>query len=632
MPTPTLPPVPPTMSSPPRQGPHLSTAVRALLFGLVYFMGAELGHFLSFAGNFATFWPPSGIYLVALLLTARRHWPLMIAVAICANLTSDVLVHGQKPWISLGFSLTNTVEAVFGAWMMLRFVAASFTLTSLMEVIQFTSLTAIISSAAGATLGATVNLLAFENVDFGTTWRIWWVADVLGVIIFAPFTTTLISIISPDSGVSREGQPSRFGEATVVFSLLILLAQFVLGHEIHPYAFLIYPMLIWIALKFELGTLSLANLVLTLIAIWNTKLGRGPFSGEGTVADQVLLLQSFLSVSAASSMVLAAVVAVRRRATEAVQEKEDRYRDLLENVNDLVHSVAPDGRILYANRAWLVTLGYAEQELSQLSIFDVIHPAERQASRERLLQILGGEPIDHWESRFLTKSGRTIIVEGSSNCRIEHGKAIATRSICKDITKRREHEHDLHGYRLQLEEANSRLMLLATTDSLTGLQNRRGFQSRMAEEVDRSRRYDTQLSLLLLDIDHFKQFNDTFGHPAGDEILKRVSGILEQTARSSDFVSRFGGEEFAIIMPNADESTALILAERFREAVHREYWKDRRITISVGAATFVLGFPLEEECSDGMALIKAADEALYFSKQAGRNRSHHAASLRHVEV
>jgi diguanylate cyclase (GGDEF)-like protein len=183
-----------------------------------------------------------------------------------------------------------------------------------------------------------------------------------------------------------------------------------------------------------------------------------------------------------------------------------------------------------------------------------------------------------------------------------------------------------------LEEANSRLMLLATTDSLTGLQNRRGFQSRMAEEVDRSRRYDTQLSLLLLDIDHFKQFNDTFGHPAGDEILKRVSGILEQTARSSDFVSRFGGEEFAIIMPNADESTALILAERFREAVHREYWKDRRITISVGAATFVLGFPLEEECSDGMALIKAADEALYFSKQAGRNRSHHAASLRHVEV
>lgn len=617
------------VSSTPRCGTCIQVALRATIFGLVYLLGAELGQFLSFAGNFATFWPPSGIYLVALLLTDRRAWPVVIFASLCANLTSDVLLHGQKPWVSTGFWLANTTEALLGAWVMCRFVSATFTLASLKEAIQLVSLAAVVSSTVGATLGTVVNVLAFDDVIFSTTWRIWWVSDVLGVIIFAPVTLTLLSL---NGSVCQEGQNCRFGESTVVFALLIVLAQFVLGHQIRPYAFLIYPMLMWIALQFEMGTLSLANLVLTLIAIWNTKLGHGPFVGDRSIEEQILLLQSFLGVSAASSMILAAVVAERRRTTEAVQENEERYRDLLENVNDLVHSVSPEGRILYANRAWQMTLGYSEHELARLSIFDIIDPAEHAVSFERLQQILSGERVDHWEARLLTKSGRTIIVEGSSNCRMENGKAIATRSIFRDITKRREHECELDNYRCRLEEANSRLLLLATTDSLTSLQNRRGFQSRMSEEVERAQRYDTHLSLLLLDIDHFKQFNDTFGHPAGDEILKRVSFLLEQTARSSDFVARFGGEEFAIIMPNADESTALALAERLRETIHREHWKDRRISVSVGAATLSPGFPVERECSDGSSLIKAADEALYFSKQEGRNRSHHAIALRHIEA
>ncbi|MDB5391356.1 MAG: domain S-box-containing protein/diguanylate cyclase protein [Planctomycetaceae bacterium] len=612
-----------------RQGSYLPTAVRASVFGLLYVLGAELGHFLSFPDHFATFWPPSGIYLIALLLTERRLWPVVVLVAMCANLTSDIMFHGQQLWVSLGFWMTNSAEALFGAWLMHRFVSNSFTLTSLKEVIHLTSLAAVISSALGAVFGATVISLAFQNVDFGTTWRIWCVSDVLGVIIFAPFTTTLISLGGPASG---ERQHSRFGEATFVFSLLIMLSQFVLGNQIHPYAFLIYPMLIWIALQFEMGTLSLANLVLTFIAIWNTKQGRGPFVGDDSIADQVLLLQSFLSVSAASSMVLAAVVAERRRTTEAVQENEDRYRDLLENINDLVHSVSPEGQILYANRAWRLAIGYQEQDLKQLSIFELIHPHEHSTYRDKHRRILSGERVDHWESRLVTKSGQIIIVEGSCNCRIENGKAVATRSIFRDITKRREHERELESSRKQLVEANSRLLLLATTDSLTSLQNRRGFESRMVEEVERAQRYDSSLSLLMLDIDHFKQFNDTFGHPAGDEILKRVSAILEQTVRASDFVSRFGGEEFAIILPNADEATATLLAERLREAIYREHWKDRRITASIGVATLTAGFPIGDDCNDGTMLLKAADEALYFSKQKGRNRSHHAKALRHIEV
>ncbi|HEX4932363.1 MAG TPA: GGDEF domain-containing protein, partial [Gemmatimonadaceae bacterium] len=165
-----------------------------------------------------------------------------------------------------------------------------------------------------------------------------------------------------------------------------------------------------------------------------------------------------------------------------------------------------------------------------------------------------------------------------------------------------------------LIEANARLAALASHDALTGLKNRRAFEERMVEELARIRRTRQPVTLLLLDIDHFKLFNDSFGHPRGDEVLRDVARLLSRTIRDTDVAARYGGEEFAIILPNTDAEGAHEMGERLRRAIEEAPWAERAITISVGAATAVTqGANLTE-------LLEQADRALYRSKQGGRNR------------
>ena len=174
---------------------------------------------------------------------------------------------------------------------------------------------------------------------------------------------------------------------------------------------------------------------------------------------------------------------------------------------------------------------------------------------------------------------------------------------------------ELHQTQQTLAEANERLHALATTDGLTGLINHRSFQERLEAEWSRHSREEGSLSLVLLDVDNFKTYNDTYGHPAGDEVLRSVGRLLKEAARASDIVARYGGEEFVVVAPNADEADVLELAERLRIAVANADWKVRPITISIGVST---ARPVNG--GSAPALIARADQALYHSKHAGKNR------------
>lgn len=168
-----------------------------------------------------------------------------------------------------------------------------------------------------------------------------------------------------------------------------------------------------------------------------------------------------------------------------------------------------------------------------------------------------------------------------------------------------------------LETQKDQLEIMATTDVLTGLKNHRYFQEKLMEEYQRSLRYKAPFSLLLLDVDHFKAFNDLYGHPAGDAALKQVGTILKTVARETDCVARYGGEEFALILPNTDKEGAIIIAERLRKAVETAVWEHRAVTVSVGISTF------GEQVENAHGHVEAADQALYLSKAAGRNHVTH---------
>ncbi|MCW3062752.1 MAG: hypothetical protein JWQ02_4573 [Capsulimonas sp.] len=173
---------------------------------------------------------------------------------------------------------------------------------------------------------------------------------------------------------------------------------------------------------------------------------------------------------------------------------------------------------------------------------------------------------------------------------------------------------DLEYEKASLAEANIHLNALAITDGLTGLTNHRGFQDELEREWTRAMRYGHPLSLLLLDVDHFKQYNDTFGHPQGDKVLKTISNLLMDNCRDTDTPARYGGEEFVVIVPQTDEEGIAIIAERFRDAIASTPWDLRQVTASIGVVTYRDGI---ENCRD---LIEYADQALYLSKTNGRNR------------
>ena len=169
--------------------------------------------------------------------------------------------------------------------------------------------------------------------------------------------------------------------------------------------------------------------------------------------------------------------------------------------------------------------------------------------------------------------------------------------------------------RRELAEANDALNHLAAIDGLTGVKNRRAFGEALDHEIAATRRSARPLSLILLDVDHFKAFNDEFGHPEGDGVLRAVAATITASARANDTVARYGGEEFVVVLPDTDAETAEHVAERIRQAVEGRGWPLRPITVSLGVAT-TEGGPF-----DGAWLTERADRALYVSKAKGRNRA-----------
>ena len=183
----------------------------------------------------------------------------------------------------------------------------------------------------------------------------------------------------------------------------------------------------------------------------------------------------------------------------------------------------------------------------------------------------------------------------------------------------RELEAKINERTHELAEANSRLAQLAVTDGLTGLYNHRHFHERLALEVERSVRNGLPLSLLMIDVDHFKHYNDHHGHPSGDELLRQLARLMGDGRRANDFVARYGGEEFAIVLVDTSKLTAAQVAERLRERVaafpfeHGSAQPGGLVSISVGVASF------PDDAAGSESLVRSADAALYEAKHGGRN-------------
>lgn len=172
----------------------------------------------------------------------------------------------------------------------------------------------------------------------------------------------------------------------------------------------------------------------------------------------------------------------------------------------------------------------------------------------------------------------------------------------------------------ELMEVNKKLEKLATTDGLTGLKNRRSLHENLIKNIALHKERFQPLSFLLIDIDFFKNVNDSFGHMVGDYVLQKFGRLLKEETRKEDFVARYGGEEFALVLKNTDKTSAMKIAERIRSNIENENWGMSKITVSIGVST---SSPGDTES----VLQSSADRALYTSKNRGRNQVTHASEL-----
>lgn len=317
--------------------------------------------------------------------------------------------------------------------------------------------------------------------------------------------------------------------------------------------------------------------------------------------NNLIIFAIVLLVTVLVSIPLTALLA---RGPAMLQEELYRKNVELEHFFEVIDpyvisaTITPEGMLLDVSRAFENVSGYTKADLENREMYRLLQPGMSEAVVDaKWKATLAG---DAWkdETECLNKQGGSYWLKYTVFPIVDPGNEVSSYMLLGiDVT------------------ATKRLEALALEDQLTGLYNRRKIDECLEREVRNAERFNHPLSVLMMDVDHFKAVNDTYGHQRGDAILREIGGLIRGSVRTVDYAGRFGGEEFAVLCPETGKAGAAVLAEQIRGVIAGHVFEE------VGSVTVSIGVAELEEGDDGDAVIRKADRALYTAKRSGRNRS-----------
>jgi diguanylate cyclase (GGDEF)-like protein/PAS domain S-box-containing protein len=310
----------------------------------------------------------------------------------------------------------------------------------------------------------------------------------------------------------------------------------------------------------------------------------------------------------------------RKRAEEALKESENKYRLLADNIHDVVFFMDMNLNYTYISPSVKLLRGYEPEEAMKHTPVETVTPSSVDLALRTLFEILETEKSEPRElniSRTLQlemsrKDGTTVWVETKASIvRDENQRPVGIMGVTRDITERKQAEDTLRKSEQIYRE-------LSIIDDLTQLYNSRHFYAQLEREIERANRYKQPLTLLLLDLDKFKEFNDTYGHVEGDYVLSRLGQVVKRCLRETDSAYRYGGEEFTIILPMTTNEEGMVTAQRIQTELRKESFSpalDQKVymTVSIGLTQYK---PKEEM----KTFVQRVDQLMYQAKKNGRDR------------
>jgi diguanylate cyclase (GGDEF)-like protein/PAS domain S-box-containing protein len=564
-----------------------------LTLATIYVVAAKFGFTMAIAAEQVTLvWPPTGLSLAALVVIGSDVWPGIFLGAFVANLTSH-----EPVLVALAVAGGNTFEAVAAAVFVRRLGGGVSSSNWLRCAIGLVVGGALVSTIASATIG--VASLCAGGLQpwsaFRPLWWTWWMGDAASDLIIAPLILTWSA--RPRLRSWREGAEAVGLAGGLIGISMLIFARSHDGAAPQPLEYMLFPFIIWAAIRFGVAGAAIANMMASTLAIWGTVHGLGPYAlGRGD--DRLMLLQIFLGIVGGSGLILGATVSDR-------DASRRRKAAMLEAALDCVISIDHLGRIVEFNPAAERTFGWARADVIGKDMARLLIPERLRASHragiQRAAAIDAADAVERrLESTAVRADGSEFPIELSLTRLPSEGPPAFT-AFLRDITTQRKRAHQL-AFR-------------ATHDGLTKMLNSAAFMERLAvaaRQANIGGRSD--VAVLFVDLDKFKAINDRFGHATGDRLLMAVARRLRTCVRPTDSIARMGGDEFAVLLERVDdEADITTVVERIREELVRPFHIDGhviRVSASVGTATGSRSGPRAED------LIRAADTAMYEVKAA----------------